>query len=507
MNFNDFPLFDENEEIPNGSFSFMGGIPLSQNQLTSILNNISKLNRNTNICTIFNGKFIIQLIDIIDMDDYSKILLECTLNPDYIGPENPISLYDAYNYLKNTHFLGFALSKVLQKDFWWDESVDLQIQVIDNNLNGYSKILILVDSHPCPKLILDVIDSDPHQVKSVGVINAIPTTPIFEKVQKNKIMHSPILSYDITLGFNKSSKINFENIDINNLYIEIIGKYIDDALDTFYPERKCMDQLSDMGLDEKLLRVTFEISYQPKLMNIIMICTPAMYISNHGEDVYKYHFVGNEMHLNSVSPINVKLPLSKMDNFCRFLDTISSSDCSQIITLYTTDKGNRSKMCELFNISKSADIIFTPHIAIAKSDRFNNDPSINGGRQRYFPNFKIEYSAHEAILDYWCPLNETVVSIDMEDTQKIKIIGFINFDTTKIYNKSFDDIYHQIHLELYHKFGITMEDYQLERFIVMYCYRTSNIVRVILTSNVDIYNKQNKVDTPRKKKLPWFGGK
>ena len=488
---------------------FMKGFMLGPNMMAfPIKMPRGKSNESRPICSIYNGKFLICLSENMEFEDYSKLLLECRYNPDYKGPENSVTLFDAYEYLQNTHFLGFVVSKVFHREIWWTETIDMQLQLVDGKNSSYAKIMIMIETNRCPEVLFELTSSDRDQSKYIGLNNSIGGIPLMEKVLISKSMHSPVVIYDISLGFNDHSKVNFNNIHLGNLYDLVISKYIEDAVDIFYPKRKYIDQINERNLNEKLIRVTFEVVTENNLMSIKLICTPAVYFSEGSEDLYKYHFAGNDRHLISLEPINQRLPLSNADDFCSFLDSVSSSNSSQIMTLYTADLGDVHKGYEAFNASKSHDVIITPHRAISNIDRFKVDKDINCGKKRYFPQFEIKSSDYDAIINYWCPMEDVIISVVPDNSHRIKIRGFINFDSNKLGDKTFHDVYQIIQHEFNHRFSLTRDDYEYEKFNCACCYRSKNIVRLVLTSNVDSsINEDRAIPIPQKKKFKMFGGK
>ena len=470
---------DDNENDNYGNFPFnipglfiLGkGSPNSNNQkISSIFKNINLL------CTIFNDEYGIFLIDKIDKDDNSKYLLECTKMPNS-HKESKYDLFSVYEYLESSYFINFLIAKTFNKSVWAYEGINTKIEIVNNDDEKYSKIIIFVETSSIPSYIYEDILLDSLKENNTYIDSTIPNSPLMIKVTKSKSYYRPIIVYDVTFGFNKKSKVNFNNIDSMNFYdCFISSKYINDAILSFYIgiPIKIFNEYK-----EKLLRVQYIVEYSERLMKVKIICTPTLYYSG-SNVISKYLFINDELHMfgcqrldDSTENIDTKE--------VSFINNISSSDVSQLIVLSTFRKGIVNEFCEEYSSLICDSLIFTLNreiIRFNKMKEYSNPPKI-------FTNLLSNESAFNYVDNYWVPsqpiLIDTSSSENTSNITKMRIYGFINFNRDELSpDDKFEDVYNDLQYELRNILGITKSDYNHNDFGTVLCYENMNTSRIML---------------------------
>ena len=486
---------DENQEMPFPQMqSFLitpkGPIPIPANI------SLEKLSKNINhgpCCSIFNGEYLIYLID--QVNEFGKILLECKRNPEYSG--NKYSLFDVYQYFSKTHFLNFMLSKIFNKGIWAYEGADIQIQILHSKKDACGKMIILIQPSECPQWVFEYGSSDVHYTSYTNITSQIPSVPLISKVIKGKSYYAPVISYDVTLGFTMNTKIDFDHINLSAFYNIIIGEYINDALSTFYPGHKQNLDLVEIG--EKLIRVNFKIEHVNRLMNLKIICSPAVYGSIDTNLSYKYSFIPDG-HLISVNPIN-----DRNINFGKELMAFSNKQCSspvsQVISISTENFGIISHYCEDYYLIESFDVLFIPNRLVG-SNGYSRFPELEDCPDRIFSNIDIIPSKHKEVIDYWKPKDDINI---YNGTLNMKIYGFVNFIPKEILGKSYNELFEMISGEL-----SKIIRYNRNEVNFINCYESFGICRVLIysTSKNDTNTDNTLPDTTKNtnKKFKWFGG-
>lgn len=447
------------------------------------------------ICGLYDKEYVIYLINQIEIGNNLKILLECVPNPKFKGTRK-VSMIDVYEYLDKTHFINLLIAKNFDQCIWYHEAIDIQMQILDSNDNeSYSKILILVETNNCPESMLDTLAHDIYTNKSTSMNTSIPKIPIMSRVIKMNSYYAPVVCYNITFGFNMNSNVDFDDLSLSVLYDFILKEYIDDAIGYFYPEYHSNAQLDEFG--DKLIRIQFSVKYDARLISIEMICSPAVFKMDSRTFVkYEYNNDNHAIGLTKLITENESDSLPS-NNFVNFINSICSSEDTQVISLSTTAHGIISNIGEKYYIASASNAIFTPQRLIREKERFNKNDT-KELENRIFTNLFEIPSGHEEVLNYWKSEKSILVN-------NLIIYGFINFNRPKCIMKTFADMYNILQKELYDIFGITKNDLSHNYVNTVICYDTDNICRIMLCTTKD--SKEDKASsTANKKKFKLFGG-
>ena len=124
---------------------------------------------------------------------------------------------------------------------------------------------------------------------------------------------------------------------------------------TFYPD--ISKDIVDKYL-EKLLRINFIVEESGKLLNVKMICTPAIYLSEDGKMIHKYNYVNNDLHMFGLNNMNEdESEITHPE--ASFINSTSSSDCSQVIVLSSKIGNIMNEFLEDYFTYSCNNIIFT----------------------------------------------------------------------------------------------------------------------------------------------------
>ena len=423
------------------------------------------ISRKTNkkiICTILQDEYNIYLIDSINEDGQAgQLLLECEAS--YSKSEFKFSIYDAYEYLQNTHFLSFLLA-IGGFPTWNPELINIQVHVTNTD-----KIVIMVETSEIDPTLLKNLQFSSEQRINKTIVTDIPYTPLIITEFRVKGYYSPILVHEISFGIN-GNVMNFNVMKMETFYNEIIRQYINDAIDTFYPDYREYQKDQFKFPHEKVIRIQFAIEMNSKLAKISIICSPLMYQGD-----LEYVYSANGSHLIS-SNYKTGLPNPKY-SVLDFISDISSSDVSQTFVISANNRGG------IYHNGKSFDLIDCD-MFLCTLDRAFPINEIRGSAD-----FREVLSDHPAVLSYWKPFEPILI----DKAKTIKLYGFINIDPSNYSSQLFSEI----GIEMNEVFGISKKEILKKHLKVKNCYQTNNIYRV------GIYEVLNPDTKPEKHKRFW----
>jgi hypothetical protein len=487
FDFDNYDEDDESENMPNRpkfpGFFLFGPRGLFQN--SQIIPNIS----NRLLGTLFGKEYGLYLTDMIKNETNNIFLLECS-KISASKSKLSVSLFDVYEYLNKSHYINFILSKEFDVSFWAYEGINISIHIADTDNNKYSKILIIAQTSNIPEyLFSNIIDSIDE--KKVEIDSTLFEYPMMVHTIKSKSYYKPIITYDISLGFNLSQNVDFNVINLSILYDAIILKYINDAISTFYIGVS-KDDIDKYG--EKMLRLAFRIDNADtnKLLNIKMICMPSLYYSKNFDIMNKFICANNDICLLSYNPLNENC--DRFSNLATFINKTSSSTVTQVLLTLSEHQGIVTEFCDEYYMINYKYMIFTLNRAFLG---FNSKDQQD--ETKIFSNIKEIPSDSEYVYSYWKPSSKIIIDKSM------LIYGFININTNNLFDKlTFGDIYDYIKNELNDIFGITSDDYNSGNLKTTMCYENMHISRILLFKFIGGSNlKDNKQDTRNKKFKFW----
>ena len=484
----DYPISDENEEeesgqvpfnLPNFMKAFLLGpdgnpTPISMNDLLS-----RTVEKNTvkPLTSFLHNEYELVFIDKIKTSDNStRLLLECIENRN-CSFSKKYTIMDAYEYLSNSHLINFAVSWFLGIPVWSHEAIDLQLQVNAMDKNSYSKIVILVDSCNVSNLnnMLETSAVDAVITRFTDMLTDIPATPIISQCIRAVSYYNPLIIYDITMAFNDSSKLKFENINIGMLYSVILSRYISDAADIFYP----MTPLDIDSIGEKIMRIQFDIEWTGRLCNIKMLCMPSVCYFRSTDQYYRYCYENINLHSVSTKCLtegSTNVGVNKnIIELVEFINSINSSDLTQVLITDIEPRGIVTNYCEDYKLINTANILFTVNRHITNIN-YNGRIVICDALS----------STCDCAKDYW------VASKPVEFLGK-QLLGFINLDVEKVCNMKFIDVFKKLNDDTKRYFGISATDIDNNRVTFSICYSTSKTCRLMIAKNSSKGNsKQSK---------------
>ena len=232
-----------------------------------------------------------------------------------------------------------------------------------------------------------------------------------------------------------------------------------------------------------------------------MLCAPAIYISSNGE-LFKYNYM-NCGHIISCDSVNDSV-INGGQEILAFLNSISSSEVSQLVTISTKDVGIITQYCEEYCLIKSYDIICTLNRFITSPDKFmKSEKDCN----RIYTKIAELHSDDDMIYSYWRPIEY----IDIKSaTFRTIIHGFVNCNRDKLSSSLIpSEIYHMISTEMIKIFNLKKNDIDNKLIKVAKCYENEKICRFIIYRNIENEIHEDiitpKEDKP-KKKFKLFGG-
>lgn len=487
--FNKFPFFNNPEDSNEEPFNIPGLFIMGSGNFPNIPNKLP-----STLCTILNGEYRIYLNGEINDGDTSKFLFECSkVSKPYIEIKNTI--FDAYDFLTKTHFVNFLISMLYKKNIWAYEAIDANIQIIDNDNEKTSKIIMLVETSNVPDYITEDILIDTYKEKTMTVDSDICPSQISISEVKSKSYYRPILTYDISFGFNKNSQITFNTINLNTFYHNFLSKYIMDAIFTFYGSFVTEEIIRKYG--EKLLRVQYIVESSDRLMSVRIICTPSMCFSDTSELCSKYSFVDDNLHLIGCERFN-----GDNNSFCgvSYINRILSSDVSQVIALSIIENGIVNEFCDEYTINYNNFALFTINRAVLRKEKLKN---IKFPPKMFLDLLEFE-SDSEYIYSYWKPQSNIVISTsvnsDNEKPSEMQIYGFVNINILSE-SISLNDIYSKISGEIFDKFGLSIKDYNNNDFSIIPCYENLNCIRLMIYRIIK--DRVNKTKDTKKKHKMW----
>lgn len=246
----------ETEDSQNANSTFLSNGFLSVDFEKLINGLVFQLkNKKQTLCSISNGEYEINLIDILRFNDADacQLLIECVKSRFVRVPK--VSILDIYEYLDQTHFLSFVLARY-GFTTWIYEKINKQVHITNS-----SKIVILVETSRIDLNILEEMHLANSQESITMIDSSIPNTPIIVNKFRAKSYYNPILRYDLSFGIN-SQDIDFNNMNMVKFYDTIFHKYIEEAIETFYPGYENSNGYAING--EKLIRVQFNFDCSDK---------------------------------------------------------------------------------------------------------------------------------------------------------------------------------------------------------------------------------------------------
>lgn len=469
---------------------------VTQSGLSSFENVMFRHSKSIYLGSILNQQFDIFITGDLKYADASVLLLEC--RPSKTATT---TLYDAYEYLESTHYLNYLISKKYGGSLFFD-NIEMRLEISEVPQLVSSKIVIIAQCEEVPHLIKNVNLIQLDQRRSVDVLSDIPGCPIVSKITRSKSYYLPLLIYDITLTLNSDSMLDFMHINENLFYDVILSKYIEDATLEFYPNIASEPAFTDFN--KRLLKIHFDIGYDPKMINIRMCCCPAVFQSN-GE-LYNYVCIDSKIHTHSVEKIDDFSPAKPLSitSFSSFIQRVSSSSCTQLIPIniwhhgivpYCADEEYHAYICSTILCTLSRPV---------------NCSDCEGAGQ-VITNFREAKSNAKHIRNYWVTDAPTI--IDMIEGVKIKLYGFVN--VAALYSSiNIKNLYSVIDSELsqlLHIKHIFPHDQEKSTFVVENCYQSQEecryaIYEVIRTSNSTKPKTESDINN-KKKRFRLFGGR
>ena len=488
-------------ELPKGIPAFM----ITPKGLYKLAGKSDKKPKINIIGTILEEQYYISLINMVELDDDNlSLLLECgKLN------NGDKSIYDAYDYLKRTHYINYLLAKKFGRSIWDNQGIKLHLQIVDSGPIKYSKILIMVETSDIPQWISDSGMVDYHQYEHTDIITDIPNMPIMENVIRAKSYRYPWLFYSINLGFNSASNLTFETIRESKFYDNILRRYIDDAIRTFFPAYDRIPNLQE--IDEALIRAHFRVKCDGKLIRIDLFCAPAMCYTTDFHSLYNYVYAPGDLSMVSRIPVEREDESDcdvSMDNLCSFIEYTFSSIASQVYVLpgaYCGDVSYIGSEYATYRYPIVLCLFNRPYMGSLE----DNHSIINS--------FKEYKSNHSFIHRYWKAIDGLIKynAFKSSNEKSSYLYGFIEIDRSSG-SMSVEDMYSTIKDELYSIFGITEEIIHNDHFSARCVYLDEKIFRVLLLMMTVTTSMDGEVVLPKgnppqdndikKKKFKLFGG-
>ena len=480
-------MMNNNFSFPNdfgdddGEFSF-GFIPINPNNLPKFELNINALNdlmksmaQEEPLGSVFDGEYYIYLVNYIQKEgENDRLLLECSPNKKIKMFKH--NLMEVYEYLNTTHYINFLLASALGCGVWNSENIELQLQIvtmINSTINSpnYSKLMIMAEISVAPNWLINYASKDMYFTKESEMCTIIPGIPIMIKTIKGKSYYTPALIYDLTFGFNRDSSVDFNNINLYIFYNHILRKYIDDALDTFYPTHKEDANLSNYG--DKLLKIHFDADSEDKMSTIRMLCLPTMYYSQDNLKLYNYLYAVDSTHF-------IDSKVTDIDKTFYFINSVSSSDVTQVESFNIVNTGTVSHYYNDYNVVESNNVIFTLNRKIDPPKEISTT---------VFSDIESKISSHNIVDDYWIPISPAKFNINNNGKSfSVDVLGFINCNSKNIGVMNYEELFNTIEDELPKVFRIKREDISNGDVRFGCTYYTKNTIRVM------IYKIENNLD-------------
>lgn len=395
-------------------------------------------------------EYIVQFVNGLEHNNSPEVTVyaECIPNPAIKHRKHTI--VEAYEMLKESHFMTFLLNFYGDLYLWDYAGMDMKIAQNVDPKNPYEKIVMTIHaSKKVPSFLTKFSSIDYVSDERTDIITPFVDSraQIMRSMTIRKHIYEPVIQAELSFAINTASPLMFtdDNVDVFALYTQLVLPAIFDARNYVYPEASWTSNYARKTLES--LNILFETHISDNLFTVNMMISPA-YITNAAGNIYRYLPKSNGGYLLSMYPVDKMRGGSEGNSgIFNMLNVFCSSVDSQVLHLDTIQTGG----VDLHGIRYESGSIGRILISIEKlvSDVGMNsfgtvDTSLaaNKTTKRYFRAERIESmdDANPNIMGYIKPTDKIIIPSNLNIAPSeckiwIQIYGFVEFDLSTLEDK------------------------------------------------------------------------